>query len=61
MVTTDKAMQCCCSDMPLIMNSMAVHSQADLENHQTYVTKRDSFFSRHLMPEEVKINVRHDT
>ena len=33
-------------------------TQAELENHQTYVPKRDGFFSRRLMPEEIKINVR---
>mmetsp|Transcript_2352 Transcript_2352/g.7041 ORF Transcript_2352/g.7041 Transcript_2352/m.7041 type:complete len:160 (+) Transcript_2352:463-942(+) len=31
--------------------------KADLENFQTYVPKREGFLSRHLMPEEIKINV----
>lgn len=31
--------------------------KAEIENHQTYVPKRDGFLSRRLMPEEIKINV----
>lgn len=31
--------------------------EADVKNHQTYETRREGFFSKHLMPAKVEINV----
>lgn len=31
--------------------------QADVENHQTYVPRKQGFFSKHLMPDKVELDV----